>query len=203
MEEVFLRFPHVGEQIFEQMDNKDLKKCTEAGKHWNGFISGQKIPWIRMIHKYVNCSKPWPDFFKKSKLETIEVIAKTMLEYGGLFPKHGSPLGFAAMSGNIDIVAELLKTHSGDLTRDEYGKTPLHRAASNGDLELYRMFGENFKDGNPKDKQDNTPLHEAAGIGQLDLCKFIVECIKKSTGKGFSLQCDDNGKSPFHTAAAF
>ena len=50
MEEVFLRFPHVGEQIFEQMDNKDLKKCTEAGKHLNDFISGQKIPWIRMIH---------------------------------------------------------------------------------------------------------------------------------------------------------
>ena len=63
------------------------------------------------------------------------------------------------------------------------------------------MFGEIFKDGNPKDKQDNTPLHEAAGIGQLDLCKFIVECIKKSTRKGFSLQCDANGKSPFHTAA--
>ena len=63
MEEVFLRFPHLVEQIFEQIDNKDLKKCTEAGKHWNDFISRQKIPWIRMIHKYVNCSEPWPDFF--------------------------------------------------------------------------------------------------------------------------------------------
>ena len=182
MEEVFLRFPHLAEQIFVQIDNKDLKKCTEAGKHWNGFISGQKIPWIRMIHKYVNSSEPWSDFLKKSNLETIKLIAKTMLEYDpGHFPKDGSPLGFAAKSGNIGIVTELLKTHSGDQTKDEYGKTPLHRAASNGDLEMCRMFVEKFKDVNPKDKQDNTPLHEAAGIGQLDLCKFIVECIKKSS----------------------
>ena len=46
MKEVFLRFPHLAEQIFEQIDNKDLKKCTEAGKYWGDFISGQKIPWI-------------------------------------------------------------------------------------------------------------------------------------------------------------
>ena len=72
---------HLEEQIFEQIENKDQKKFTEAGKHWNDFISSQKMPWIRMIHKYVNCSEPWPDFFKKSNLETIKVIAKTMLEY--------------------------------------------------------------------------------------------------------------------------
>ena len=202
MEEVFLRFPHVGEQIFEQMDNKDLKKCTEAGKHWNGFISGQKIPWIRMIHKYVNCSDPWPYFFKKSNLETIKIIAKTMLKYDpGHFPKRGNPLGFAAKSGNIGIVTELLKTHSGDQTKDEYGKTPLHRAASNGDLEMCRMFVEKFKDVNPKDKQDNTPLHEAAKFGHLHLCKFIVGCIKESNPKGFMLEIDDHERTPFHIAA--
>ena len=71
-----MRFPHVGEQIFEQMDNKDLKKCSEAGKHWNGFISGQKIPWIRMIHKYVNCSEPWPEFLKKSTIKISRNVLK-------------------------------------------------------------------------------------------------------------------------------
>ena len=78
MEEVFLRFPHLGKKIFEQIGNEDLNKCTAVDKYWNKFISSQKMPWIRMINKYVDCSKAWLDFFRKSNIETINAIARTM-----------------------------------------------------------------------------------------------------------------------------
>ena len=165
------------------------------------------MPWIRMIKEYVDCSEAWPDFFKKSNLEIIKIIAKTVSDYHkcgddyNFFPKHGNPLVFAAMTRNIEIVAELLKTQSGDQPKDEHGYTPLHRAASNGDLEICKMIVEKFKDVNPKDNQDNTPLHEAAVRGNLEVCQFIVAFIKENNPNGFTLEIDLHEKTPFHWAA--
>ena len=201
MEEVFLRFPHLAEQIFEQIDNEHLYKCTKVDKHWNGFISGQKLPWIRMISKYIDFSEAWLIFCRKSKINTLSVIAKTMTDYDrGHFPKHGNPLEFAAMTGNIEIVAELLKTQSGDQPKDEHGKTPLHHAAFCGYSEICKMIVEKFKDANPKDKRDVTPLHEAAFTGSLDVCKFIVEYVKENNPNGFTLEFDVYNQTPFHVA---
>ena len=56
MEELFLRFRHLGEQFFEKLDNKDLDKCSNMTKPWNEFTSERKLPWIRMIKEYVECS---------------------------------------------------------------------------------------------------------------------------------------------------
>ena len=49
IEEIFLRLPHVGEQILEELDNQSLTKCREVSKYWKNFIDNQKIKYIRMI----------------------------------------------------------------------------------------------------------------------------------------------------------
>ena len=49
MEEVILRFPHLGEQIFESLSNEDLIKCKEVGRSWLRFIEQRNYPWIRII----------------------------------------------------------------------------------------------------------------------------------------------------------
>ena len=123
---MFLRFPHLGEHIFELLDTESLTNCFEIDTSWNEFISTQKFPWIRMLKEYVQCSEPWYNFFKKSKIEMLKVIAKTMPEnYDDLFPKQGSPLTYAAMSGDIEVVSWLLEIEMGKQPEDEYGRTPL------------------------------------------------------------------------------
>ena len=38
IEETFLRFPHIAEQILEILDIQSLSKCQEVGKSWQNFI---------------------------------------------------------------------------------------------------------------------------------------------------------------------
>ena len=49
MEEVLLRFPHIGKKIFEELDNERLMKCREVNESWRGFIDGEKIVPFRII----------------------------------------------------------------------------------------------------------------------------------------------------------
>ena len=51
MEEIFLRFPHIGERIFEEIDNRTITKCREVTKSWNTFLS------FRIINMYTDLSK--------------------------------------------------------------------------------------------------------------------------------------------------
>ena len=52
MEEVFLRFPHLGESIFQNLDNENLSKCLEVGRSWKSFIDFAYLMWIRIKKKY-------------------------------------------------------------------------------------------------------------------------------------------------------
>ena len=49
MEEVLLRFPYVGEEIFDLLDEKSLEKCKKVCKTWKFFIEDQnrKFTWIQ------------------------------------------------------------------------------------------------------------------------------------------------------------
>ena len=55
MEEVLLRFPHLGEQIFKKLFNKNLVKCLIASKTWYHFIIKEKFYKLRV--KYENHQK--------------------------------------------------------------------------------------------------------------------------------------------------
>ena len=51
MEEVLLRFAHLGEDIFYSLDDKSLANCRKICKTWKSFIENQKVLWIRIIKK--------------------------------------------------------------------------------------------------------------------------------------------------------
>ena len=42
MEEILIRFPAVGENIFKQLDNKDLVVCKTLSKTWYNFLDIQE-----------------------------------------------------------------------------------------------------------------------------------------------------------------
>ena len=77
MEEVILRFPHLGEDIFNWMNNENLQRSRNISRSWNDFISNQKFFWIRIIKDfilesnkdYTDCPKKWKR--NKTKLENI------------------------------------------------------------------------------------------------------------------------------------
>ena len=81
MDNVLLRFPHLGESIFEQLDNESLAKSREVCDFWRIFINDQKLPWIRMIKSYIKVLDPWQELIKISRVETLQEMACTVHQY--------------------------------------------------------------------------------------------------------------------------
>ena len=50
IEDFLLRFPHIAEQIFEQLDNRSLTKCRGVSKLWRRFIDVRNLAWIRIVN---------------------------------------------------------------------------------------------------------------------------------------------------------
>ena len=84
MEEIILRFGHIGGEMFELLDNENLLKCQKVSKTWNRFINKQKFTWTRIIKKFdkesnenhVDCLKQWKEVFRKTKVEDVRKFAK-------------------------------------------------------------------------------------------------------------------------------
>ena len=49
MENILCRFPHLFQQILEELDIRSLVDCRLVGKHWLLFVDNEKSTWIRMI----------------------------------------------------------------------------------------------------------------------------------------------------------
>ena len=49
MEELFLRFPHLSEKIFDNLNNGSLSKSREISKSWNLYLSDEKWYEIRIL----------------------------------------------------------------------------------------------------------------------------------------------------------
>ena len=81
--DMLTRLPHIGEKIFNSLDNPSLLKCKEVSKTWYDFIDDQKFPWVRMIKTYVKesnktyteCPKYWHQLFRRSSTEQLMKFA--------------------------------------------------------------------------------------------------------------------------------
>ena len=71
MKEVFLRFPHLSEDIFNALDNKTFAICKEVSEVWYNYLDDQKFVQerrVRMIKKMIK--KFQPDF--RQNLEVVK-----------------------------------------------------------------------------------------------------------------------------------
>ena len=57
IEELFWRFPHIGEQIIEKIDNPSVAYCRQVNKWWCNFVHNGKSLLIRKIQRHVCISK--------------------------------------------------------------------------------------------------------------------------------------------------
>ena len=67
MEEVYLRFPHLGQQIFEQLDSENIVKCLKVNKPWKTFIENQPIRLVKFW--YLNQFSHFQKYHKKNELD--------------------------------------------------------------------------------------------------------------------------------------
>ena len=117
MEELLLRIPGLGKNIFSQLDNKSLADCKKVDKSWNNFISDQKFPSIRIIQKHVtNFDENWKKVVTNTSTDTVKKLATAVETFFIPDPKR---------------ILELEKRESDDFL-------PIHVVAESGSGALFK-----------------------------------------------------------------
>ena len=56
MEEVLIRYGHIGLKIFQQLNNQSLANCNKVSQFWQDFIHREKISYFQTFKLYTNLS---------------------------------------------------------------------------------------------------------------------------------------------------
>ena len=200
MEEVFVRFPHLGEKILLSLDSTSLIKCKNVARHWKKFMVVEKSK-IRLIKRYTNCSDELLKNVLKKSGGAILMVS-VLREIFRLFPRrttqsnqylkqwHSTPLHEAAKYGNLaayQLIMENVKDKNpccryyqdiklgNSLTPLNLNPTPLHLAAANGHLKMYKLIVQNVKYSRPLDSTGRTPLCYAQMNNQIEIIRYIEQ----------------------------
>ena len=204
MGNIFLRFPHLSEAIFDNMNNQSLFTCMNVSRIWHEYLKNQKFILIRSMEKFVKdnkgAEKSWNRIIKKCNFETIVELKGALNQhlksrYSWMYYDFG-PLHIVAHIGDTLLYRKIIR-FSEDINpkNGRPGTTPLHMAAKNGHIEICKIILDKTVDKNPKDNSDWTPLHKAAGNGHAEVCKLILEKVVDKNPLSL------NGRTPLHVAA--
>ena len=206
MENVLLRFPHLGEAIFQKIDNKSLASCQKVSRSWYRFIQYQKRPkWTRIKHRQVK------------NLETLSKELNGLESYDGsaikgsfgrmffsairnksMYHTGYTLLHLTAVCGYLEtceLIIQKIRNIEDKNPSNEWGQTPLHYAAENGRLEVCQLIIQSVDEKNPPNNIGYTPLHYAARWGKAFICELIMKNITDKNPKA------SNGSTPLHEAA--
>ena len=189
MNEVLTRFPHVGEQIFANLDDQNLAKCREICDPWMTFLDNEKLIWTRIIMSQIEATNSWnwQKFFSSTSISIVYNMAMRMQHFykfectSGIV-KEMSPLHFAVMMyGDTKYCVNLIGNGTMEHPKNENGTTPLHYAAKYGYIGVCQLLLEHFRDENPKNKADKTPLELAIQFNNYFVCELIIrKCEAKN-----------------------
>ncbi len=130
-----LRFSHITEQIFENMDSKSLKNCREVSKSWQICIDNRNILWNKMVKKnsgnkafQLACNKG----HTKMAQMLIQKPAFFNINLNGKDRNYRTAFQNACYNGHLNI-GEMLLQKSAEFnidlnTKDWFGKTAFHDA---------------------------------------------------------------------------
>ena len=83
-------------------------------------------------------------------------------------------LHYAAMNGNLEILAILIKANAKLNVEDPLGNTPLHLAADHNQTEAAKLLLDVGAEVDPQNKDGMTPLMIAANRGNLELVQALL-----------------------------
>ena len=172
MENFFMIFPQIAQQIFEQLDSKNLVNCREVAKSWQEHIDNKKLNWIQIVE------------------------IPTVLQYEDTY------LHVAAKTGQTEMFEMILENEEKKNPRNRFGVTPFHQICRNGFLQLAEMIvQESYElniELNSKDGSGRTAFHEACRKGQPEIVEILIEKIREINIEPNAK--DDYGLTAFHLA---
>ena len=74
------RFPHIAEQIFEQLDGKSLKNCREVAKLWQECIDDKNLLLIKIVED-IGGNKAFQLARKKGPLKMVEMLIQNAAKF--------------------------------------------------------------------------------------------------------------------------
>ena len=201
IEEVFWRFPHVGGQILEKLDNLSLTKCQEVSKNWQYFVNEQKILYVQKIQAniYISNKQIRKTLFKQ-RLETLKEVEKYSKHVNHRVNLKRTILSEEA--GSTEILHELIARKEPEASFlwklvqdnkknknpiDQTGYSILHHIALcyPEETEKFRMVMDSLENKNPKNHYSLTPLFLAAGEGHIEICKLILQNVHDKNPKDY------------------
>ena len=189
MEEVFLRFPHLSEDIFNHLDIETLANCEEASKVWFAHLDDQNF----------------------LRLRRVEIIKKTIGKFQqladiGLYRSYGFQAAFdatrvkkildAARMGDFEATQKYMMEgieivyHKTGYYKADSNSTLLNWAAEIGCFEIVKYIVENTTDsGYPENTYRNTGAE-----GLFNIMKYLKYKINEFMSR--------KSYTPLHHAAS-
>jgi hypothetical protein len=209
MTHILIRFPHLAESIFQELDNLSLFHCQITARSSKKFIEQSKLYYIRKIKHYTNCK----DETLKKMLHRSNVVAainlaskvsdfyNTMLRkpiFNCMHTCNECILHEAALYGNLEVCMLIIDQMDDKNPKNSITITPLHNAALSGHLSICKLILDNINDKSPRNFSRRTPIHYAAKFGHLEVCILFLNNIESHQDKN---PIDSNGRTPLHLAA--
>ena len=202
-DEIFSRFPHLSQAIFNELDNNCLTDCRKVSRTWKNVIDHEKIHWLRRIQNYRGAFEPflrqWNQVIRRTPIQEIKELCLAVEHFFKVGKKmmndHYSPLHIASEIGSMELSRRIIETRDYP-NNNTYlpWYTPLHLAAENGHREVCMLILESVASKNPTAGNGLTPLHSAARRGHSDIIKLLVE-------NQVDIRPLFNGRTPLELAA--
>ena len=177
IEEIFWRFPHIGEQILAKIDNPSVGNCRQVNKWWCKSLNSLSLEVLTSFEDRARIHRRLADshqsLLRKKILKyrepyTVEECRKQVFFALIMFDKDPS----------IPIVCNLMldNMENKNPNCEIYG-TALHRVAKDDNLPMFKLIYEKIENINPKNTSgsESTPLHIAAEHGCSKITRFILE----------------------------
>ena len=178
---------YIGEIIFDQLNNQDLRNCREVCKDWRTAIDSEKYFWIRAIKAHNSKFMLFNEVLLKSDVKTIRGLAlATKLYYFKFsqdlneFESPKCQLHFAIWLGNKDVFLAIWDK-IGVISRQQpicHGLLPLQYAAEYGSIQVFQILYEATEDKDPKSKYGYSLLHFAADNGKFEIVDYILNTVR-------------------------
>ena len=219
MEEVLLRFDHLGRNIFEKLDNLTLVKCKEVTRQWNLFIDSKKIGLLKVIKIKSNAPEEYiKKMLRRLNSDSAKQFANDVCRIYGQFPSGTGEInprnpGYYCPSTTLHyairtehwlicelIIGNILDKNPTVVPKDSVTNsvTLFHLAAENGEIELCKLIIPHINVKNPKNSNGWTPLHFAAKKGHIEICRLILNTLTEDKNP----ECR-HGATPLHLAARY
>ena len=198
IEDVFLRFPHIGEQIFERLNNQSLFNCQTVSKPWRDFIIENKTLPIELLRKCTLIPKArLKKSLRKHDIKIVQNLAnlathkcknmpaknvslrvgQTKLLYQSLFERQPENIQYALIELILQNVMHTKATKITDKGFNEFHQNLIESRKFHQFWNPWLVFwGSEDKD----EALNSWPIILLVSVwnGHLPTCKFIIENVK-------------------------